>query len=148
MGVGASEIVGAEKGNSSSLGDSQRKGQRGGGNWLGSWRMCRSLLGGNERKVDWEQREDYEQTHRGMKEHGLWLVGRKVRLGRQVSWLVSTWPSNLGLDLFFGQWGAVEGFMAWEWADWICVLETHSAFGVQDGGMWGEPETSGEVGPG
>lgn len=47
--------------------------------------MCRSLLGGNERKVDWEQREDYEQTHRGMKEHDLWLVGTKVRLGRQVS---------------------------------------------------------------
>lgn len=26
--------------------------------------MCRSLLGGNEREVDWEQREGYEQTHR------------------------------------------------------------------------------------
>ena len=33
--------------------------------------MCRSLLGGNEREVDWEQRGDYEQMHRGMEEHGL-----------------------------------------------------------------------------
>ena len=115
--LGASEIVRAEEGNSSSPGDSQRKGQRGGGNWLGFWRMCRSLLGGNEREVDWEQRGDYEQMHRGMEEHGLSLVGRKVRLGRWVSWLASTWPSNLGLDLFFNQWGAVEGFMGWEWAD-------------------------------